>query len=455
MMRAVEDLLNEVRSRESRRYLAEAIGAYQAGAFRSAIVATWVAVAFDLIGKIRELDGDGDPTAGAFTRGLERAIENQAQNPELLLDIERNLIKVAHESFEFIEQRERLQLERLRQDRHVCAHPAFVRPDEVFVPTPELVRAHLATAIDAVLSKGPVPGKRAIDRFINEVSQTSFPERLNDLANYLRDRYFEPGKRVLRRGLAELIVKGCLGADGTDSRIVRRCTLSAHALELIDPSLLSDALAAVVTKREEGSGLVDADLLCFIGNLGDMQLAWGALPDSSHARIRELLKNAPVEQLIEHHIFARGLAEEARDITESRLTDLNREQLAGVIGQSADTRFTALAISVFRESPEYTEAEQNMESLVLPLAPVMTAGQVREVLDAVRGNQQIRMAVEMPELFVQFFDRTEPRFAECYLDWYDLADWLIATAPHSDPEHYAAYPELWTRVHAPRGVAEG
>jgi hypothetical protein len=282
----------------------------------------------------------------------------------------------------------------------------------------------------------------------------AFPERLDDLASYLRDRYFELGKRVLRRGLAELIVKGCLGTEGADSRIVRRCTLAAHALELIEPGLLSDALAAVVTKREEGSGLVDADLLCFIGNLGDMQLAWGALPDSSHARVHELLKNSPVEQLIEHHIFVRGLAEEAGDIIETRLTDLNREQLAEVIGQTADTRFTALAISEFRESPEYAEAEQNMESLVLPLASVLTADQVREVLDSVRGNQQIRMAVEMPELFVQFFDRTEPRFAECYLDWYELTDWLIASAPHSDSEHYAAYPELWTRVHAPRGAAE-
>ena len=79
-MRAVEDLLNEVHDRESRRYLGEAIGSYQAGAFRAAIVATWVAVAFDLIGKIRQLDDAGDPTAGAFMRGLERAIENQAQN---------------------------------------------------------------------------------------------------------------------------------------------------------------------------------------------------------------------------------------------------------------------------------------------------------------------------------------------------------------------------------------
>jgi hypothetical protein len=35
-------------------------------------------------------------------QGVDRAIQGQARNPNLLLGIERNLIKVAHESFEFI-----------------------------------------------------------------------------------------------------------------------------------------------------------------------------------------------------------------------------------------------------------------------------------------------------------------------------------------------------------------
>jgi hypothetical protein len=59
-VRAVEDLLGAVRDAGSRRLLGEAIRAYQAGALRSAINATWVVVAVDLIAKIRELAGDGD-----------------------------------------------------------------------------------------------------------------------------------------------------------------------------------------------------------------------------------------------------------------------------------------------------------------------------------------------------------------------------------------------------------
>ena len=164
-----EDLLNEVRDRESRRYLEEAIRAYDVGAFRVAIVATWVAVAFDLIAKIRQLAAGGDAGGNDFIRTLDQAIEGDS--PNRLLGIERNLLTVAHETFEFIEHRELKELERLRVDRHVCAHPAFVRPTEVFEPPPELVRAHVATAVDAVLSKGPTPGRRAIERFKEEIKR--------------------------------------------------------------------------------------------------------------------------------------------------------------------------------------------------------------------------------------------------------------------------------------------
>jgi hypothetical protein len=446
-MRALEDLLNEVRDRESRRYLEEAVRAYQVGAFRAAIVATWIAVAFDLIGKIRQLAATGDAAASDFTRRLDPAIANNSSNQ--LLTIERNLLKEAQETFEFIEYREFMELERLRTDRHVCAHPAFVRPSEAFEPPPELVRAHIATAVDAVLSKGPTPGKRAIDRFVAEIKRDSFPYSLDDLTPYLRDRYFEPGKSSLRRGLAELIVKNCLDGDAneTDPRVTRRYAFAARALERIGPGLLADALSNVVTRREQGPGLTDDEFLRFTANLGDMPLAWQALPESSHARVYEVLKSAGVQKLVDHDIFTRQLTAEVKEVVDTRLPELDDRQLAEVIGQAPDLRFVQTAIDALRKSPTYEDADRNMETLALPLAPVMTAEHVRAVLAGVKENQQVRMASRMPPLLVQFFDRTQPTFTDCYSDWFDLADWLVDTAPHRASDSYYAYPDLWARVH--------
>ena len=122
---------------------------------------------------------------------------------------------MAHETFEFIEHREL----RSWNGSVTTGTSARIRRScvlsEVFEPPPELVRAHIATAVDAVLSKGPTPGRRAIERFKEEIKRDSFPRSQDDLARYLRARYFEPGKSSLRRGLAALIVKNCLDDDET------------------------------------------------------------------------------------------------------------------------------------------------------------------------------------------------------------------------------------------------
>jgi len=449
-MRALEDLLNEVRDRESRGYLEEAVRAYHAGAFRSAIMAAWTSVAYDVIRKIRQLADDGDGAARDFVRGLDSAVA--ADRTSVLQEIERGLLKEAHETYEFIDNRELLELNRLHHDRNMCAHPAFVRSSEIFAPTPELVRLHLATATDAVLSKGPTPGKRAVKRFQDDIIEVYFPESLETLAPYLRDRFFGPGKISLRRSLAELIVKGCLydaPADGAElnTKIVRRCTLSAHALELIAPPLLSEALSAVITKREESTGLSVNELLRFTSNLGDLPDAWHALPESSHAKVYEVLRSADAQQLVEHGIFACPLTDEAQKLVDARLPELDTRQLGEVIGQSPGLRFVQTAVETFHDSAAYRSAERNMEILVLPLAPVMTADQVRTIIASVKENTQIRMATRMPPLMVEFFDRSEATFAECFSDWYDLTQWLAENAPHRDASSYYAYPDLWARVH--------
>ena len=38
--------------------------------------------------------------------------------------------------------------------------------DRVFRATPELVRAHIATAVEALLEKGPTPGRKTLDAFV-------------------------------------------------------------------------------------------------------------------------------------------------------------------------------------------------------------------------------------------------------------------------------------------------
>jgi len=245
-VRAIEDLLNDVRDRESREQFADAVRAYGAGALRAAIVGTWVAVALDLTSKIRELADVGDAAALSYVSKLDKAIANR--DVPTLTGLERELLVTCRDTFALIGDRETLELERLQADRHVCAHPAYVAADQVFTPTAELCRLHMRTAVDAVLSHPPAPGRAAIERLFAEARGAAWPADRGALAAYLGARYLHRGKPSLRRNLAQVIVKGCIDAPDGDEVLASRMADSAHALHQSVPELFTDALKDVVRK---------------------------------------------------------------------------------------------------------------------------------------------------------------------------------------------------------------
>ena len=68
----LDELLENVRDSRARDYISEAIRTYRAGAYRSAIIATWVAVCIDLIDKIRKLRNEGHQYAKFLEKKIRR-----------------------------------------------------------------------------------------------------------------------------------------------------------------------------------------------------------------------------------------------------------------------------------------------------------------------------------------------------------------------------------------------
>ena len=61
--RDLDELVLECRDDRARENIREAVLAYRGGAYRSTIVSTWVAVAFDYVSKLNELALAGDKQA--------------------------------------------------------------------------------------------------------------------------------------------------------------------------------------------------------------------------------------------------------------------------------------------------------------------------------------------------------------------------------------------------------
>ncbi|MGW6309427.1 hypothetical protein ACWFRQ_35380 [Streptomyces niveus] len=300
-MRALEDLKNQVRSQTSRRYIEEAVAAYSAGAYRASLISTWIAVAADIIGKIRLMAEQGG-AASELNDKLDRAIT--ANNIPGLQDFERNLVVQAHKGLELIGPREAEELNRLYQDRHLCAHPAFVADGEdLFSPSPELVRAHLTTAVDVLLAHPAVTGRKALERFGRELASDSFPEddaRLND---HLRASYMDHGTKALKENLVKVICKETLKPKVL-LRQRWRCTRTARELRKIAPGLFDEQLRVVMEPAQ--NLLDDSGLMALVSGLCYVPGTWDALHDGTRARVEELLRKAKPQDLMETHVLFYG-----------------------------------------------------------------------------------------------------------------------------------------------------
>ena len=169
----LDELVLSCRNKASRELIREAVLCYKAGAFRSAIVNTWIAVAFDLVEKLRELALGGDKQADQEVNHFE-LIQGNRDFPGAL-KFERELLNKCRDQFELISALEFTDLERLAEDRNRCAHPNLVRYNEIYVPNAELVRTHLRSAIEHVLQQPPRVGKAALEQLYRDVQADYFP----------------------------------------------------------------------------------------------------------------------------------------------------------------------------------------------------------------------------------------------------------------------------------------
>ena len=87
----------------------------------------------------------GDAAATAFLNTWDNATKS-GDIPKLL-QLEGGILEDATANTQVVNRLARTHLDRLREDRHLCAHPAFSAEADLFEPSHELVRLHLVNAV--------------------------------------------------------------------------------------------------------------------------------------------------------------------------------------------------------------------------------------------------------------------------------------------------------------------
>lgn len=434
----IDTLCLAVRDRESRRLISEAITAYRGGALRSAIMSTWIAVAYDIISKARELAAQGDAAPRAFIDELDLAIDHR--DVRKLQSIERDLLNIANDKLLLLAPHEYDALKRMQEDRNLCAHPAFVVEDELYQPTPELVRAHHVHALQYLLVHAPLQGKSAVARFEVDVLSPSFPTSSQDIGMYVRSKYLDRAKDVLVTNL----IKGLLTAPfGTErAKFIGKERLLAQTLREVagaKTAIYDQVVPQFVARLFEAVG--DDVLLKICTFLEADARIWTWISEPVRLRVRTLLASATLPDLKAYSAFDAFAIPELAAVLMARFDVFDQTTQISVIADNPRREFVEPAIAIYSHAGGWRQSEMLGQVLMVRLAPFFTADDIRRVLEAVTENGQISEASGTAAILSTVFELTRPVLNEARPHWRNFVDAMTAQQRRDATAHYA-YPGI-------------
>lgn len=398
MLHDLDELILTVRNDISKSYILEAMNAYRGGAYRSAIISTWIAITYDIISKIREIAEQGDLEAKDEITTFEKNLGQRKTDKTVikkLQDFENNLLEKALDKFEFINTTEYQYLKRIKEDRNSSAHPSFVDSESLFHPSGELVRSHLVHSINYLLAHKPIQGKSAFARILRDIKRVSFPQDYSSAKSYLKEKYFDNSKHVLIKNLVNGfltgLLKGEVSKEGNELNVTNTLVAISEEFPIIYENQLKAKLPKIIEEIE------DEDLWNFIFFLNSYQNAWFFLDTPSKLRINEFLKIQSKDRKVLLNKFSR--------IKFIELSELSKtiDELKNIVNSDIEE-----GIIQYGNSRSYDSAFENGKKIILPVLSSFNSNHVEKFIEAVLNNinDQIIHAAGSDQIIEAVFDDT-------------------------------------------------
>lgn len=402
----LDELVLRCRTEEARSYVSEAVRCYKAGAFRACVVAAWIAVVYDLLAKIRELALGGDAEARIITEDVASlqplvALGDQGAIRRIL-EIERDIVSIANEKFEFFDGQQILDLKRIQDDRNRCAHPTYQGADQPYSPSPELARAHIVHAVRHVLAVPPVQGKAATAHIIRLVESSFFPIDIDQAKVQLRSGGLERPKDSLVRSVIDHLVFGLFEGNAA-LKGKGRTAVAIRATYEVFPGLCEPRLYKALNAI--GRRLSDQDLKIFFILQRRLPQMWHFLEQDNQTRLTELLRQSSDDLatvVLPVCLKISGLEEVCR----TRVSALDVDNLGLLLQTSKNSIGIARAVDVYCSSRSWDEANANYKALE-PAQAELGEAEIRRILLATTQERADLNGAHSFTNFVQYIYKHE------------------------------------------------
>ncbi|PLV02656.1 hypothetical protein CXG48_15160 [Pseudomonas plecoglossicida] len=397
-------LVPKIRNPASKRYFLDAIKAYKAGALRGSLTSLWVALAYDLIAKYREISAQGDAAAAQFIKQWDAA--TAADNIPKLLTLEGEILDHATDTTQVLDPIAKRHLHRLRLDRHLCAHPAFSAEAELFEPSPELVRLHLVNVIDCVLSREPRQGKAIYDIYSLDVQSAGFPTYPDQIHEYVDQRYLKRIKTQNLQNFGTVLGKSLL--KGTPPEWETHQQKIAHTLMALRnraPDAWPDICTAILRLIDNAE---PASRPRAISLLAVFPAFWSQLEPATQTALVETAANFDPTNAPDYRTLAGVSVPALREGLLNVIQDMSDAHLEQVISVSPIPELWDRAVSSYGESGSFRGSEIRFRSLLAPFSGRLTSPQLDLLLATLMSNSQCWNAAATEGLLLGLLRDAEP-----------------------------------------------
>ncbi len=406
----LDELSQRVLNRHSKEYFKEAVVSYRAGAYRSALIATWISVCIDIIEKIKELSVSGEGAAKAIEEKLS-AID--PKDPNAMLNFERQILDFACDELELISVIEKSHLEKLKDDRNICAHPNFSQDGSQFTPPAELALAYMVQAANYLLTQIPVKGKVVVNRLFELINESSFPESDEKAFAVLSsDNYLGRARESSVRNLIIILLKRLFRDDeGLNPDLLDRISAALGAINRINSEVYSEVIRSKLDALLGQAS--DRQLKRFFPFLSRRPEAWVRIDEGIKVRVEGLLRNMEVEELINYRLAEVSVSSERLNtVFQEVLDELEVNDQEKVVAAKALPVTKDRAIEIFIDSKSFASAEHRGVNVLLPHAKYFYSEDLERIFTGALENQnwninQILNAGGIGDFFTQLYSATK------------------------------------------------
>lgn len=409
----LETLVAQVWSPDVRPLVEEAWRCYNAGAIRSSIAATWSAVSADIIVKLIRLADEGDKKAEQFRKDVTDAQEKglTSDGVRAMQKIEASLVDKAV-AFELIDSIGKRELDRIREDRHLCAHPSLRTAGEVYNPRPEAARGHLAIALTTLLIHPPTQGGKLLEEFKAYICDPLFTPSRPHIQATFHDRVREATRKTIIRvaaksAMLELDPDGRMpAAEHADRMAIALQAFAERARDMVRD--------AVGEARERLQMLDGATQLRVLVRMADHDYFWASVDQPLVDRFQNLL-SVPItvgqrdslspDVASSLALVGSPLATARLPILAARFDELPERHQKTVIAARPSKFFVPSVIGFLQTAGSWSAGGQ-AGRLLVQHASFLLVETLQDALTAWHDNGECRLASDMPALAVQLFHAT-------------------------------------------------